>query len=151
MRGLRLTEEQYGGILKRAGKVAGGAGKPQTPVDTSTGDRVAQGRRPRHPGSKYRNVRVVVDGLKFDSKREAARWQELKLLERSGEIRDLERQQRYRLFVNGTHICDYVADFTYWVRRGDYVVEDSKGVKTEGYRLKKKLMQALHGIEITET
>jgi hypothetical protein len=101
---------------------------------------------------KYRNQPQVVDGLRFDSKKECDRWQHLKLLERIGEITGLERQRRFLLEVNGQKICEYVSDFDYFDKRGDQVVEDVKsaGTKTAVYRLKKRLMKVLLSIEITE-
>lgn len=109
--------------------------------------------------SKYRNIRTTVDGIAFDSKREAARWTELRLLERAGQIRNLERQVSYALTVNGVKIGTYRCDFAYEDRKTDCdlmvwfvpVVEDVKGMLTPMYRLKKKLMKALHGVEILET
>lgn len=100
--------------------------------------------------SKYRNTPDYVDGDRFDSKREARRWQELKLEERAKRISNLKRQVRFEFHVNGKHICDYIADFTY-VRAGQFTVEDSKGARTAIYRLKKKLLRALYGLEILET
>jgi hypothetical protein len=102
--------------------------------------------------SKYGNVPTVTDDGRFDSKAELARWQELKLLERAGEISGLRRQVRFALDVNGQHIAVYVADFCYSdPKTGLMTVEDSKGVKTAVYQLKKKLMLAVHGVEILET
>lgn len=104
--------------------------------------------------SKYGNVRVSLEGLKFDSKREANRYRQLKLLLHGNRIRKLRRQVRYKLFVNEQLICAYVADFVYedyqhgeWVER----VEDSKGKRTPVYLIKKNLMRAILGIEIIET
>src|SRR3989304_1189742 len=105
--------------------------------------------------SKYRNVRARVDGITFDSKREAARWLVLKAMEKAGEIIYLARQVKYLLAVNGVKITTYVADFKYWRSTdavvGPAVVEDVKGVRTEVYRLKKLLMKAIYRIEIKET
>jgi hypothetical protein len=100
--------------------------------------------------SKYRNVPVEVGGDRFDSRAEAKRWQELQLMERAGDISDLKRQVKFEMHVNGQHICDYIADFTY-VRAEVFTVEDSKGARTAIYRLKKKLLRALYGLEILET
>ena len=100
--------------------------------------------------SKYGNHRVVIDGLTFDSKREACRWLQLVEDERAGRITSLERQVRFPLDIAGIHVCDYVADFVF-IRDGRRVVEDAKGMKTPAYRLKKKMMLAIHGIEIEET
>lgn len=106
------------------------------------------------PGrNKYGATAVVVDGFRFDSKREAARWGELKLLQRAGLIAELERQIRYPMLVNDQLICTYVADFRYR-DRGRIVVEDVKSAITRReptYRLKVKLLKALHGIEVFET
>lgn len=100
---------------------------------------------------KYKNVKTEVDGIVFDSKREANRYAELKLMEQAGEIRDLMLQPRYELVVNGERICWYVADFEYTVNESDKrVVEDAKGVKTPAYRLKKNLMYACKGIKVQE-
>lgn len=102
--------------------------------------------------TKYHNVPTVVDGIRFDSKKEAHRWSELKLLQRAGQISDLRRQVRHDLVVNGIKICAYVADFTYTDEAAHRpVVEDVKGgIRTREYILKKKLMRACLGIEITE-
>ena len=104
--------------------------------------------------SKYGAIRTTVDGITFDSKGESIRYQQLKLLEAAGEIRDLKRQIKYPLVVNGVKIADYVADFRY-VNSDDgaVVVEDfkSKATITPVYRLKKKFMLAIYGITILET
>lgn len=97
----------------------------------------------------------TLDGVVFDSKGEMQRWVALLLLQRAGEIVNLRRQVTYSLDVNGVHICKYIADFEYQERSDSYgktslVVEDWKGVKTPAYHLKKKLMLAIHGIEIRE-
>ena len=101
--------------------------------------------------AKYRNVRTVVDGIEFDSKKEAKRYQELKLLEKAKQIFTLATQPRYSLTVNNQLICTYVADFEYSNLLGDVTVEDVKGVRTEAYRIKRKLMKAIYGIDILET
>lgn len=104
----------------------------------------------RKRANKYGAVRTTVDGVTFHGKGEAKRYHELRLLERAGEISALNRQVTFPLTVNGVRICDYVADFSY-VRQGVLFVEDFKGVRTAEYRLKKKLMRAVHGVEIHET
>lgn len=101
--------------------------------------------------SKYRSIKTEVDGVVFDSKKEAARWQELILLERAGEISNLARQVKFPLEVNGDHICNYFADFCYDDSDGNVIVEDVKGVRTNEYRIKAKLMKALYKITIVET
>ena len=99
--------------------------------------------------SKYRAVPTEVDGVRFASKKEAKRYQELKLLERAGKIRDLKLQPRYVITLNDIKICTYVGDFQY--REGDVLVlEDVKGVKTDTYRIKKKLVLAVYNLEIRE-
>lgn len=101
--------------------------------------------------SKYRNTKIVLDNITFDSKAEATRYSHLKLRERIGEITDLELQVRFPLVVNGTKVTTYVADFRYReAATGAVIVEDVKGVRTPVYRLKKKLMKAVHGIDVSE-
>ena len=100
--------------------------------------------------SKYRAIKTIVDGIKFDSKKEAARYSQLKLMEKSGAIKDLELQPRYDLIINGQKCGFYKADFRYF-ESGKEVVEDVKGMKTPMYNLKKKLIRAIYGIEIFET
>jgi hypothetical protein len=106
---------------------------------------------------KYGNTKTEVDGIKFDSKKEANRWSELKLLAMAGKIRNLKRQVPIRCEVNGVLVCKYIADFTYdeecnagFMAYWGFVVEDAKGFKTEVYKLKKKLVEACHGFEIRE-
>jgi len=99
--------------------------------------------------AKYKNEPVVVDGIRFDSKREAMRYHELKLEERAGLITDLRRQIHYALNVNGVHITTYVADFVL-KRNGEECVIDAKGHRTREYRMKRRLMLAIYGIVIEE-
>lgn len=106
-------------------------------------------RRAKKTTSKYGNKKTVVDGITFDSKKEAARYQELKLMQKAGLIAGLGMHPSFDLWVNNQRVCRYVADFSYQ-ENGKTVVEDVKGVKTPVYNLKKKLMKALHGIEIQE-
>lgn len=103
--------------------------------------------------SKFRNEPTVVDGITFASKAEARRYGWLKIAERAGEIEQLECQPRFQLRVDGVLICTYVADFRYVDRRtGLPVVEDVKSAptRTPVYRIKAKLLKALHGITIVE-
>lgn len=101
--------------------------------------------------SKYGNKKTEVDGILFDSKKEAARYQDLKLLERAKQIGSLTMQPKFVIEINKTKVCTYIADFAYHdLVKGWFVVEDVKGMRTPIYRLKKKLMKACHGIEITE-
>lgn len=104
---------------------------------------------PRH--NKFNAQRTTVDGITFASKREATRYGELRLLERAREIRGLRLQPKLSLDVNGEHVCTYVADFAY-VKRGDSreTFEDVKGARTALFILKKKLVKAVHGIDVVE-
>jgi hypothetical protein len=98
---------------------------------------------------KYNAKKTVVDGVTFASKLEARRWNELLLMQRAGVILNLQRQVPFEMTVNGHLICKYLADFTYTTTEtGESVVEDAKGVVTPEFRLKAKLMEALHGIVI---
>ena len=115
---------------------------------------------------KYNNRKVLVDGITFDSKKEANRWAELKLLERTGKIKNLQRQVKFVLIPSQKEIivdgfkkmegkviereCSYLADFTYTLPNGEKVVEDAKGYRTADYKMKRKLMLYVHGIKIKE-
>src|SRR5215831_6102413 len=102
------------------------------------------------PRSKYRNVKVAIDGERFDSKREAAYWQELKAREHAGEIRDLRRQVEFPLYCPAHDspgvlaiIGCYIADFVYVDSSGAVHVEDVKGMKSlQLYRWKAKHLEA---------
>ena len=121
---------------------------------------------------KYHSKKTVIDGIAFDSKKEAERYSELKLLERCGAITNLELQKVYELIPaqyelyerygkNGQRLkdgkkcieksCVYKADFVYIDNEtGQQVVEDVKGFRTKEYKIKKKLMLYIHGIKIKE-
>lgn len=106
--------------------------------------------------SKYHAKKTTVDGITFDSRKEADRYLTLKAMEEEGLIRDLRRQVRYELVpafdVDGRHyrpVC-YIADFVYR-EDGREVVEDVKGMVTDVYRLKSKLFARRYGIRIRET
>lgn len=101
--------------------------------------------------SKYNAKKTVVDGIEFDSIREADRYCELKLLEKAKEIRNLELQPRFLLQdkfkdkQGNTHRkVEYVADFMYIDKCGKTIVEDVKGVLTDVYKLKKKLFLKIY-------
>ena len=100
--------------------------------------------------SKYHAIPTEVDGIVFHSKREASRYQELRLLERAGYLKDIEIQPKFPLIVNGKLVCNYLADFRYTTKDGKTVVEDVKGVKTPAYRIKAKLLFALQGIRVED-
>ena len=108
--------------------------------------------------SKYGNRKITADGQTFDSMKEFRRWRELKLLERAGEIGLLRRQVPFDLLPaqyderTGKIIergVRYVADFVYQTE-GFTVVEDTKGMRTKEYILKRKMMLYFHGIRIQE-
>ena len=123
--------------------------------------------------SKYYNVKTKTsDGLVFDSHKEARRWEQLLLLYKAGKISGLERQHVFELLPNqyesyeryskkgerlkdGRRLVerkvDYIADFVYHdPETGKIIVEDTKGVKTKDYIIKRKLMLLIHGIRIKE-
>lgn len=109
-------------------------------------------------GMKYHNIKTVINGERFDSKKEAARWQELLLLQRAGKISRLNRQVTYELipsqYIDGKCVeraVKYVADFVYHDKQGNLVVEDTKGKKTPEYVVKRKLLLYTYGIRIKET
>ncbi len=104
---------------------------------------------------KFNAVKTTVNGIAFDSKAEAFCYGQLRLLEKAGEIEGLELQPKFPLIVNGVKVATYIADFRYRVVKGISqsltVVRDVKGVRTPVYQLKKKLVRALYGIDITDT
>lgn len=123
--------------------------------------------------NKYHNRKFAFDGEVFDSKKEFRRWQELRMLEHSGLIQGLRRQVKYVLIPaqyetyhrystktgkrlkDGRRLvekeCSYIADFVYSHFDGSTSVEDTKGVRTEAYIIKRKLMLERYGIRIIET
>ena len=123
----------------------------------------------RYSGNKYGSKKVEVDGIVFDSKKEAKRFQELSLLEKAGTIQNLKRQVKfvlipaqYETFLDCTgrtkkklvkkcleRECSYIADFVY-TENGNTVVEDTKGFRTKDYIIKRKLLLYVHGIRIRE-
>lgn len=123
--------------------------------------------------AKYHNQKKIYDGQAFDSKKEAKRYQQLKLMEKAGVITNLQRQTKYELipaqYIDGKCVersVTYIADFEYDelvplrqrsvmveadAKMKRHVVEDCKGYRTDVYKLKKKLMLWLHHIQILET
>ena len=107
---------------------------------------------------KYHNKKVVRDGETFDSVKEYRRFCELLLLEKGGVISDLQRQVKYVLIPSQKEgkktierECSYRADFVYTDNEtGETVVEDVKGMRTEVYKIKRKLMLWVHHIKIVE-
>lgn len=121
--------------------------------------------------TKYHNKKVKIGDMVFDSRKEARRYNELVLLQRAGEISDLKRQVEIELIPNqyiieerysksGKRLKDkmillerkvcYVADFVYKDKDGMEIVEDTKGIKTPDYILKRKMLLFLKGIRINE-
>jgi hypothetical protein len=96
----------------------------------------------RKRGNKYGAVKVEIDGIKFDSKMEARRYEELKLLK----ARELEVHPRFAIEINDVKVCDVELDFRYRHpdRPGHYVFEDVKGKDTDMSKLKRKLIQAAY-------
>ena len=115
------------------------------------------------PKNKFNAVKKTVDGVKFDSTREAKRYEELKLLVRAGKIKSLRVQVSYPLvksvkYKNAKRAKPemiYTADFEYWdIEKNELVVEDVKSVATAklaDYIMRRHMMLAFHGIEILET
>ena len=101
--------------------------------------------------NKYNNKKTVINGITFHSKKEGLRYIELKQMQKKNKIFDLVLQPKFLIKINGVKICTYIADFTYKTGIGVVIVEDVNGFKTSIYRLKKKLMKAVLGIDIWET
>lgn len=117
--------------------------------------------------SKYKNKKIEYDGRIFDSSRELKRYKELKILEENNEIQNLQMQVKYELIPaqrepdvigpkggvkKGKLIereCSYYADFVY-IKNGETIVEDTKGMRTTDYIIKRKLMLFIHNIKINE-
>ena len=108
-------------------------------------------------GQKYGNTKVVDGGIKFDSKAEHKRWQYLVMLQKAREISDLKLQVPFELIPpqvapsgKKERATVYIADFAYVTSAGARIVEDVKGAVTPEFRLKRKLMLHVHGIEVQE-
>lgn len=102
--------------------------------------------------SKYGAIKTDVDDIIFDSRKEANRYCELKMLVKEGSIVSLELQPAFDLLVSsGKSVGKYKADFKYYdCEKKSWIVEDVKGMKTPVYRLKKKIVEAVYGIRIVE-
>ncbi len=136
-----------------ASKLVRRVNRDTPPRQAPEGTTLAQGK------SKYRNVKTVADGIRFDSRREADYWMGLRARERAGEITELARQTRFPLYAPirmeggdsgmDAQICEYVADFTY--REAGFLrVVDAKGMRTQVYRLKAKWLNLQEGLDILE-
>ena len=110
--------------------------------------------------NKYKAKKAVVDGIVFDSRKEAKRYTELKKLEEMGSIRDLSLQVQFELIPSFEIVIDgkkrkrrrmeYIADFVYYINN-TRIVEDVKGRKTEVYKIKKKIFEYKFKTTIKET
>lgn len=121
---------------------------------------------------KYRNKKYEYDGIIFDSRKEGRRYAELKVMQKAGIIHDLQIQVKFVLipaqYEESSEVytkgkkkgqkkrgkllekeCSYIADFVYY-ENGQQIVEDAKGMRTEVYKIKKKMMLYFHGIRIKE-
>lgn len=116
------------------------------------------GRKGRVNGAprKYKNVSVMIDGHKFASQREGARYRQLTLMQRAGSISGLRLQVPFELapavVLDGRKkpALRYVADFVYFDEHGRRIIEDAKGMKTREYRIKRHLMKTVLGLDIVE-
>lgn len=140
---LRWTPEQYEDFLSRSRQL----------------DQIGESHGLESKKPKYRNQKVTIDGVTFDSKKEAARFHQLKLLETAGKLSNLERQKVFELAPSVTlagrkkPALRYYADFVYNDETGTLVVEDVKSEitrKDKAYRIKVHLMKHVHNIEIRE-
>lgn len=133
---MRMTEEQLADLMRKRGAQS---------MPTSL--------MPKAKRSKYGNVKKAdAQGNVHDSTKEYREWCDLELRERAGEIRSLRRQVPFALVVNGILVCQYIADFVFEDGAATCVV-DAKSPPTRAkpeYRIKLKLMQAIHGIQIRE-
>jgi hypothetical protein len=129
-------------------------------IGNHSGDGEKSLKRPILKGAKYRNQPTVVEGHRFDSKKEARRYQELRYLEQKGGIENLALQVAFELAPSvrfedekrAKPALKYVADFVY-SEGGRRIVEDVKSgatAKAAAYRIKRHLMKAVHGIEVKE-
>ena len=100
--------------------------------------------------NKYGAKRTVIDGVLFDSKAEATYYTALKMREKAGEVSAVELQRPFSLLgPKGELICTYKADFCFWDHKADrFRVVDVKGVETSVFKLKRKMMKVLLGIEV---
>lgn len=159
---LTLTEKELSQLLKKS--------RRRSPFALSnigkTTKNAWQGHAPTE--TKYKNQKVTYMGIEFASLLEANRYGELVLMQRAGEITDLKRQVEYELIpsqrepdtvgprggIKKGKVIEravyYIADFVYRDKEGNTVVEDTKGVKTPDYTIKRKLMLYIHKIRIKE-
>lgn len=111
-------------------------------------DLMNQGPEQLSVANKFGNIITEIDGFKFRSKLEGNRYLQLKMMNQAGLIHEFKKQVPYDLYVEGVYITRYIADFVVTYPDGTVVVEDTKGVETEAFKIKKNLMLATLGIEI---
>ncbi len=101
---------------------------------------------------KYNNKKIEVDGIKFDSQKEANYYGTLKMRKLAGEIKDFEMQKVYRVEIEGKLICKYIADFVVHYTGGFQVIDVKSDITRTNpvYRLKKKLIEAIYKFTIIE-
>lgn len=150
-----FINEQVKIAKKRGSKVRSSLNTPEGRVKiVISGPGTLPGPKPKRIGkSKYRNIKTVVDGITFDSKKEAKRYTELRMMEKAGEIENLEIQFKFNLSINKITVCAYVADFIYDKKNKVNIIEDVKSEitrKNPVYRIKKKLMKAIYDLDIAE-
>lgn len=130
---LRVTSDEYASLQRRLGVVSSD---------------VMLVNKAKPP--KFHNEQVTFDGVTFGSKGEFAHYCELKLKERAGLVSDVQCQVTFSLTVNNVFICDYRADFVY--KEGpNLIVDDFKGLETDVFKLKEKLMLACYGATIRKS
>lgn len=108
--------------------------------------------------SKYKNIKTVVDGITFDSKKEAAYYSRLKFMASQGLIFNLSTQIKFNFPINGqplryldsNRVITYKADFEYFTSAGERKIVDVKGMRTRDYLIKRALMLAVHNIFVEE-
>ena len=148
--GLRWTEEQLQAVRGRMQQVAPVLGAQLQATTSRRADGAPSGTHT--PRAKYGNSKTDRDGIRYDSAKESRVLADLETLERAGHIRDLRRQVKFAIVIDGIHICDYVADAVYMdgARRVVVDVKSEATRKLPVYRLKRKLMAAVLGIEVEE-
>lgn len=104
--------------------------------------------------NKYNNQKTIYNGFKYDSKKEAEHAKLLDLMQRAKDpaqrVISIKRQVPYVININGVKICTYYADFLVQYGNGKREVQDVKGYKTDVYKLKKKLVEAIYKVKIIE-
>lgn len=143
-RSARWSESDLAQLAHSLSAGAGGTGSVAIPAFAVLPG--STGKRQR----KYGNRLCKRHGLHFDSLREADRYDQLLLMERAGEIRDLRHHTTWSLRIGEIRITSYECDSEYWLKDGTHVVEDVKGVRTREYQIKARLMLALYCIHIHE-